>query len=107
MDAFKSYSSPPSSVAYSAQFFASLTFGKVLGLDFPAIAPASSVVSFVFDEETPFDAAGTIILPGETIPELQDLLPIWNGMPAAFARGSHCVLVCFLGSSVLTQGGVT
>ena len=96
MTAYKAYSSPHPSLAYSPQFFSNLTFGSVLDLDYPTIVPSNSLLSFVFEGDIPFTAASTLILPGEVIPHIDDVLKISNAMSAAFAEGKRSVFVQFL-----------
>ena len=99
MDEYASYSSPPSSAAYSAQFFSRLTFSRVSDFDYPVVAPVNSVISFVFEEQVPSDATATVVLPGETILHLDDVLKIYHEMPVAFIRGKRSVVVQFVTSS--------
>ncbi|KAG6896691.1 hypothetical protein C0992_006628 [Termitomyces sp. T32_za158] len=82
--------------AFSAQYFNSVvTFQHVLDLDYPRIALYPSLVSFVFEQDILMDAPATVIIPGEVIPHIRDILDISKDMQAAFMQGKRSVCVCF------------
>ena len=95
MNEYQSYSSPHPSAAYSSQFFSTLTFNVVANLEYPHIASKGSLLSYHFVDEVPSDSASTMILHGETIPHLDDMLAISRDMQDAFSKGKRAVVVYF------------
>ncbi|KAF5376134.1 hypothetical protein D9615_007698 [Tricholomella constricta] len=93
MSDFEAYASPWPSAAYSAEFFSSVTFRSVSELTYPTIAPEKSLVSFVFEVDVPANAAATVILPGEVIPHLSDVLNISSEMRHAYTQGMRSVAI--------------
>ncbi|KAJ7624629.1 hypothetical protein FB45DRAFT_751843, partial [Roridomyces roridus] len=85
------YAAPAATLKFSIPYFASLTFSRVLDLDYPTISSTSIVQRWCFSNETPTTASGVVILPGELIPPLKDLLPITRDLESAFQNGSRSV----------------
>ncbi|TFK33806.1 hypothetical protein BDQ12DRAFT_657550, partial [Crucibulum laeve] len=85
------YCTPPPHLAYSLSFFSLLTFKLVADMTYPIIAPENSVLSFDFDYEVPGDATGTVIMPYEVVPHINDVMPISRRLAAEFSRGKRSV----------------
>lgn len=88
MSAFDLYSTP-SDVCYSAQYFYGLDFNAAFKLQpvYPVIEPSGSIRLWVFDTLTPTDVASALVLPGEHILNLADLLPITGQLENVFKQG--------------------
>lgn len=98
---FSAYATPHSSLKYSPDYFASLTFERAQSIDFPTIANPGLIVRWCFDTNEPASAPSTVILPGEVVPHAEDLVPISRAMEAAYATGSRSVVVDFGDSQVV------
>ena len=90
---FSVYSTPASLSAFSASDFSSLTFERASELTYPKISAPNSVVSWCYSPNIPTSAAGTIIIPGDIIPNAIDLLPIFLNMEDAFGEGMRSVVL--------------
>jgi len=95
MNEYESYSSPLHSAAYSPQFFSNLTFCGAANLDYPCIALAGSLLLYRFVDNVPSDSASTMILHGETIPHLDNVVAISREMAEAFLSGKRAVVTHF------------
>ncbi|KAJ7672935.1 hypothetical protein B0H17DRAFT_910645, partial [Mycena rosella] len=91
---FSEYATPASTLKFSPQYFASLTFARTNSIDYPEIAPSGILEGWCFSDETTYTASGTLVQPGELIPCIQDLLPIARQMEQAFGNGMRSVDVC-------------
>ena len=87
------YSTPGLSSAFSASEFYSMTFERATELTYPKIAPPNSVYSWHYSTNIPTSAAGTIIIPGDIIPNSIDLAPIFCNMEDAFGEGMRSVVL--------------
>lgn len=90
---FSDYATPQSSLKYSQEYFASLTFERSQSIDYPTIANPGFITGWCFDSTEPRTAAGTVVQPGEVVPHAQDLLPISRAMEGAYMAGSRSVVV--------------
>jgi hypothetical protein len=70
-----------------------MTFERATELTYPKIAPPNSVNSWCYSTNIPTSAAGTIIIPGDIIPNSIDLLPIFRDMEDAFGEGMRSVVL--------------
>lgn len=73
-----------------------MTFERATELTYPKIAAPNSVVSWCYSTNIPTSAAGTIIIPGDIIPNSVDLLPIFRGMEDAFGEGMRSVVLTIM-----------
>ncbi|KIJ91595.1 hypothetical protein K443DRAFT_114809 [Laccaria amethystina LaAM-08-1] len=93
--AYEAYSMPNRYAAYSSTFFATLTLKAASELLYPTIAPPGSVVKKNFEEmfnhEVHASAPATLILPTDTIPHVDDVLPIIRMLPNEFSKGKRSV----------------
>ena len=71
--AFCSYASPPPHLAFPLSFFNVLTIAQAAERSYPIIAPIGSVMSAKILPEVPLSAVATVIIPGEVIPNYNDL----------------------------------
>ncbi|KAJ7465199.1 hypothetical protein FB451DRAFT_1179375 [Mycena latifolia] len=92
---FSEYATPQSSLKYSPEYFASLTFGRAHSIDYPTIASPGLITGWCLDNDEPSSAAGTLVQPGEVVPHAEDLLPISRIMEGAYLEGSRSVIVQF------------
>jgi len=71
-------------------FFATLTLKAASELLYPTIAPPGSIVmkdfEEIFNHEVHTSAPATIILPTDTIPHVDDILPIIRMLPNEFSK---------------------
>lgn len=93
MNSFDSYSTPLKLSAYSAQYFRSLTFREALGLHYPTIAPASSVIAWVFVEDIPTQANTQHMMPDDVVPDISEVLHIIPEACASYKLGKHVVYI--------------
>jgi hypothetical protein len=93
---FSEYVTPASFSAFSASEFYSMTFQRATELTYPKIAPPNSVDSWCYSTNIPTSAAGTIIIPGDIIPNSIDLLPIFRDMERAFGEGMRSVVLTMM-----------
>lgn len=93
METFTEYSTPLDQSAFSRSFYACLTFGALDDslVSFPAITSPGAVEQWCFDLEVPKTAEGTVVLPNEIIPHLEDLRPILSALQSAYAEGFRSV----------------
>lgn len=94
------YASPNTLAMYSSQFFNELTFERAswLAKDYPVIASPGAMIHWVFHDAVPASAMATVVVPGEVIPHIKDLLPICKQMEDAFNAGQRSVVATFLES---------
>lgn len=92
---FRSYASPPPHLAFSLSFFNILTIGQAAERSYPTIAPIGSVFSAKFLPEIPVSAAATVIIPGEVIPNYNDLKILTSSIEEAYKEGSRSAEVKF------------
>ncbi|KAJ3861143.1 hypothetical protein EV359DRAFT_19804, partial [Lentinula novae-zelandiae] len=85
------YCNPAHYAAFSNDFFRELTFAQALEVSIPAIAPEGCLLGWIFDVGIPSTKAATVIIPGEIIPHLNDLLPIIRAMESAYVEGKRSV----------------
>ncbi|KAF5329147.1 hypothetical protein D9611_013180 [Ephemerocybe angulata] len=95
--AFDAYATPPSNALYSAKFFRALTFGETADVEaeYPTLASAGSLHSWVFDRMVPDSELASKVLPGEVIPCLADLVPIMAKLEGAFGDGFRSLVAAF------------
>ena len=93
MNSFDSYSTPLKLSAYSAQYFHSLTFREALGLHYPTIAPASSVIAWVFVEDIPTQANTQHMMPDDVAPDISEVLHIIPEACASYKLGKRVVYI--------------
>lgn len=93
METFTKYSTPLDQSAFSQSFYSCLTFDALSDplVSFPAIASPGAVEQWCFDREVPQTAEGTVVLPNEIIPHLDDLRPILLAFQSAYAEGFRSV----------------
>ena len=92
---FRSYASPPPHLAFSLSFFNVLTIAQAAERSYPIIAPIGSVSSAKFLPEIPLSAAATVIIPGEVIPNYNDLKILTSSIEKAYKEGSRSAEVKF------------
>lgn len=92
---FRSYASPPPHLAFSLSFFNVLTIAQATERSYPIIAPIGSVSSAKFLPEIPLSAAATVIIPGEVIPNYNDLKILTSSIEKAYKEGSRSAEVKF------------
>ncbi|KAF8952817.1 hypothetical protein BDZ97DRAFT_1644347, partial [Flammula alnicola] len=92
---FRSYASPPPHLAFSADFFQSLTIAQAAEHSYPSIAPIGSVLSTSFSQNIPLSAAATVIRPGEVIPNYNDLNTITSNIEDEYRKGFRSAEVKF------------
>ena len=85
---FCSYASLPPHLAFSLSFFNVLTIAQAAERSYPIIAPIGSVISAKFLPEIPLSAAVTVIIPGEVIPNYNDLNTLTSSIEKAYKEGS-------------------
>jgi hypothetical protein len=100
MEKLTHFLSPPESAKFSNNYFASLTFNNVIDLDYPPIAPRGALISYVFNTEVLANSASTIIVPGEIILHIDDVLKLLREVPTAFTNGKRSVQVTLSFNSV-------
>jgi hypothetical protein len=98
---FWTYTTPPTSAAYSSQFF--LTFKQIVELTYPSFLPPNKVTTWKFTDEIPTTARSTIILFDEVIPDLADLSPIMRILEDEYNNGRRSVVLVFQYSGVTTE----
>jgi hypothetical protein len=92
---FRSYASPPPHLAFSLSFFNVLTIAQAAERSYPIIAPIGSVSSAKILPEIPLSAAATVIIPGEVIPNYNDLRTLTSSLEKAYTEGSRSAEVTF------------
>ncbi|KAF8239475.1 hypothetical protein L208DRAFT_1236984 [Tricholoma matsutake] len=95
MSTFWTYTTPSTSVAYSSQFFRSLTFNQIVGCTYPSFLLPNTVTTWMFTDEVPTMARSTIILFDEVIPDIADLNPIMRSLEDEYNNGQHSVVLVF------------
>jgi hypothetical protein len=92
---FRSYASPGPHLAFSLNFFNVLTIAQAADGSYPNIAPVGSVSSAIFLPEIPVSAAATVIIPGEVIPNYNDLKTLTSNIEKAYKEGLRSAEVKF------------
>ncbi|KAF8896904.1 hypothetical protein CPB84DRAFT_1641934, partial [Gymnopilus junonius] len=92
---FRDYASPPPHLAFSSDFFRSLSIAKAAELTYPTIAPVGSVYSANFSDDIPVSGSATVITPNEVIPNYCDLKDVTVRIEDAFKNGMRSALVKF------------
>ena len=92
---FRSYASPSPHLAFSLGFFNVLTISQAAERSYPSIAPIGSVTSARFLPEIPLSAVATVIIPGEVIPNFNDLKTLTSSIEKAYKEGSRSAEVKF------------
>jgi hypothetical protein len=95
LSTFRSYASPSPHLAFSLSFFNVLTIAQAAERSYPTIAPFGSVSSAKFLPEIPLSAAATVIIPGEVIPNYNDLRTLTSSIEKAYNEGSRSAEVMF------------
>jgi hypothetical protein len=80
---------------WSQDFFSKLTFTQVLDLDYPCIQAKGHLDDWEFSDEIPSTSAASQILPMDSIPHLDDIMPISREWEDAFANGARSVWLKF------------
>ena len=93
MNSFDSYSTPLELSAYSAQYFRSLTFREASGLHYPTIAPAGSVITWVFVEDIPTQADTQQVMPDDVVPDISEVLRIIQEACASYKLSKRAVYI--------------
>ncbi|KAJ7123891.1 hypothetical protein C8R43DRAFT_840170, partial [Mycena crocata] len=89
------YSTPHPSTRYSATYFSGVTFKEAAELEYPTICAPKTISAWTFADETPNDVDSEVE-PHETIPHIDDLLPILRDMEEAFGQGARSVAVSLI-----------
>lgn len=89
----RSYTTPKPSTQYSAEFYKDITFSSAKSLQYPDIAPKSSVTKWAFDYTVPETRSDIEVSPVETIPHIDDIQPMCSGMESAFHNGHRSVVL--------------
>lgn len=89
---YRSYTTPNPAALYSVEFFKKITFASARTFQLPDIALPGSVMKWVFDNTTPGCLSHIEFSPTETIPHIDDLLPVCGALESAF-RDGHCSVI--------------
>lgn len=90
---YLTYSTPLSTVKYSAAYFGELTFRAASQLEYPSICAPKTVSSWTFTNEVPPLISSHVVEAHEVVPHIDDLSLILKEMEATFDRGARSVAV--------------
>src|ERR1700679_1550279 len=90
---FQSYVSPGPNIAYSDDYFATLTFEDTVHLEntYPKVLPRGSIIGWTFDDSHVETPQASTITSYELIPHYDDVRDIIHQMPQAYARSARSV----------------
>ncbi|KAF8180982.1 hypothetical protein K438DRAFT_1602238 [Mycena galopus ATCC 62051] len=89
---FTNYSSPYPSTPCSATYFGEITFEQAAEPVFPTICSSNAISAWTFTDEIPSDA-DSIVQPNESIPHINDILPIQRDVEQKYSEGARSVAV--------------
>ena len=91
--AFNQYALPPKDATFSVAYFGALRFVDLPNLALLESLRSGALIHFDFYPSVPDSVTSTTLNAGEWVPAPEDLRPVFDSLPAAFARGSRSVVL--------------